>query len=102
MLDGKRAAFEFEIAGLKGTHLWLDTHAVPLPGPQDGRPQMLAITRNITERKQAEAELRQLNEELEARVAARTAELEQARARLMMPTGRNQTSRCHEPRDPPR
>ena len=79
VLDGKRAAFEFEIAGLKGTHLWLDTHAVPLPGPQDGRPQMLAITRNITERKQAEAELRQLNEELEARVAARTAELEQAR-----------------------
>ncbi len=58
------------------------THAVPLPEPRDGRPQMLAITRNITERKQAEAELRQLNEELEARVAARTAELEQANAAL--------------------
>jgi len=54
VLDGKSAVFEFEIDGLRGTHRWLDSHAVPLPEPQDGRPQMLAITRDITERKQAE------------------------------------------------
>ena len=58
VLDGKNAAFEFEVAGLKGTHRWFDTHAVPLPEPQDGRPQMLAITRDVTQRKQAEAKLK--------------------------------------------
>ena len=79
VLNGKNSVFEFEIAGLKGTHRWMDTHAVPLPDPQDGRPRILAITRDVTERRQAEEELRQLNEELEARVAARTADLEQAR-----------------------
>lgn len=57
VLDGKSAAFEFEIVGLKGTHRWLDSHAVPLPEQQDGRPQMLAITRDVTERKRAEKSL---------------------------------------------
>ncbi|MGB4358869.1 MAG: EAL domain-containing protein, partial [Rhodoferax sp.] len=58
VLDGKSAVFEFEIVGLKGTHRWLESHAVPLPEQQDGRPQMLAITRDITERKQAEGKLK--------------------------------------------
>jgi PAS domain S-box-containing protein len=79
VLSGTNATFEFELVGLKGTRRWLDTHAVPLPDPQDGGPQMLAITRDISRRRQAEVALRQLNEELEARVAARTVELEQAR-----------------------
>ena len=57
VLDGKSSVFEFEIIGLKGTHRWLDTNAVPLSDPQDGRPQMLAITRDVTQRKQAEAKL---------------------------------------------
>ena len=58
VLDGKSAAFEFEIVGLKGTHRWLDSHAVPLPRQKDGRLQMLAITRDVTERKQAEEKLK--------------------------------------------
>ncbi|MBH1987491.1 MAG: response regulator [Burkholderiales bacterium] len=45
---------------------------VPLDG---GEPTFLLISRDVTERKQAEVSLRKLNEELEARVAARTAEL---------------------------
>ncbi len=64
VLDGKSAAIEFEITGLKGTHRWMDSHAVPLPDQQDGRPQMLAITRDVTERKKAEGEIRQLHIEL--------------------------------------
>ena len=58
VLNGKNAAFEFEITGLKGTHRWMDSHAVPLPGLQGSRPQMLAITRDVTQRKQAEAKLK--------------------------------------------
>ncbi|MHB9102267.1 MAG: PAS domain S-box protein, partial [Sulfuricella sp.] len=57
VLHGRPGTFEFEIAGLRGRHLWLDTHAVPLPEQQDGRPQMLAITRDVTERKRVEISL---------------------------------------------
>lgn len=61
VLNGARASIEVEIAGLKGTHRWLDTHAVPLPDPQDGRPQMLAITRDVTQRKANEIKIARLN-----------------------------------------
>ncbi|MFA7241269.1 MAG: ATP-binding protein [Sulfuricellaceae bacterium] len=48
-----------------------------------GQPLMAIVTiSDITERKQAEAEIRQLNAELEQRVAARTAELEIANKEL--------------------
>lgn len=46
------------------------------------QPVALVIWREISERKRAEAEIRELNASLERRVAARTAELEQANAHL--------------------
>jgi C4-dicarboxylate-specific signal transduction histidine kinase len=46
------------------------------------REYFVAVFDNVTERKQAEAGLRRLNEELERRVADRTSELEGKNAEL--------------------
>jgi len=60
ILRGNKGMMEFEITGLKGTHRWMETHAVPLAGEQGGQPLVLSITRDITQRKQTERRLRQL------------------------------------------
>ena len=51
---GGTGTLQFEIVGLKGTHRWLETHAVPLPG---GEQLMLGLTRDITDQRRAEAQL---------------------------------------------
>ena len=55
VLRGEHGTLQFEIVGLKGTHRWLDTQAVPLFNEQGRVDALLGITRDITERKQAEA-----------------------------------------------
>jgi len=55
VLRGEKGKIEFEIVGLKGTHRWLETHAVRLL--DDGAPMLLSVTRDITERKLAERRL---------------------------------------------
>jgi PAS domain S-box-containing protein len=51
---GEPGTMQFELIGLKGTHRWMDTHAVPLRDESNDTIGVLAITRDITERKQAE------------------------------------------------
>lgn len=70
---GERLDWQFEIVSRKGTRRWMETHAVPLPLP-DGRTGQLAVTRDITARRQYEREREQL---LESERAAR-AEAERA------------------------
>ena len=55
---GESGTLEFQITGLKGTRRWLETHASPLRGPDGKVTALLGLTRDITERKRAEAALR--------------------------------------------
>jgi PAS domain S-box-containing protein len=62
VLRGGSGMLEFELVGLKGTRRWLETHAVPLRDAHGGITGLLGITRDITERKRAEEELRRSEE----------------------------------------
>ncbi|MGZ5000428.1 MAG: diguanylate cyclase domain-containing protein, partial [Methylomonas sp.] len=55
---GESGQLEFELQGLKGGHRWLDTHAVPMRDEEGHISALLALTRDITERKQAEEHLK--------------------------------------------
>ncbi len=67
--EGISGKMEFEIVGLKGRRLWLETHAVPIRYSEDEIFASLCITRDITARKQAEKEVRELNLALQDRAA---------------------------------
>ncbi|HET9906355.1 MAG TPA: PAS domain S-box protein, partial [Anaerolineales bacterium] len=58
VLRGESGKLQFEIVGLKGTHRWLDTHAVPMRNADGEVFALLGITRNITEYKETEERLR--------------------------------------------
>jgi PAS domain S-box-containing protein len=53
---GQKGSLEFDLVGLQGVGLRMETHAAPLRMP-DGSVVQLAVTRDITERKQRDAEL---------------------------------------------
>jgi PAS domain S-box-containing protein len=55
---GQKGSLEFDIIGLTGNRRHMETHAVPFRNP-DGTTVQLAVTRDITERKQAAERLRE-------------------------------------------
>jgi PAS domain S-box-containing protein len=56
VFQGVPGTLEFEIIGLRGRHVWLETHAVPFRNEHGEIVSLLAITRDVTERKRAENE----------------------------------------------
>jgi len=57
--QGTTAILKFEMTGLQGTHRWLESHAVPLHTPDETDALVLMVTRDVTERKLAEAALQE-------------------------------------------
>jgi PAS domain S-box-containing protein len=57
IFQGKTGILQFEIIGIKGRRLWLETHAVPLCNEKGEVAFLLGITRDITERMHAEQAL---------------------------------------------
>ena len=62
--------------------IWLGTWLVPIKDEAGQVKSILGVSRDITERKQAEEEIQRLNAELEQRVIERTAQLEAANKEL--------------------
>jgi len=56
---GESGTLDFEMAGIHGRKLWLETHGVPLRNDRDEVIALLGITRDITQRKEAEEALLQ-------------------------------------------
>jgi len=60
VISGESGKLEFEVIGLKDTRRWLEIHAAPLRDANEKTTMLLGITRDITERKRAEEEIKQL------------------------------------------
>ncbi|MEO1340679.1 MAG: PAS domain S-box protein, partial [Cyanobacteria bacterium J06635_13] len=58
IFEGKSGRLEFKLTGLKGTTRWLETNAVPLKKDSE-ITALLAVSRDITQRKQTELQLQQ-------------------------------------------
>lgn len=54
---GENAKLIYEIKGLRGTKRWMETHAVPLKSENGEISSILAVTRDITEQKEAQKEI---------------------------------------------
>lgn len=73
---GGEGTLVFEAVGVKGRHVWLETHAVPLRDEQGRIVSLLGITRDITEKKHVEDQL-----------AAKVRELERALSQVKLLEG---------------
>lgn len=60
VMRGHSQTLEFEITGLNGSRRWLETHAAPMRDADGNISMQLAITRDITQRKENEQHIRYL------------------------------------------
>ncbi len=58
VFKGESGTLEFKVHGRQGTSRWLETHATPLRDANGNAIALLGVTRDITEQKHAESQLR--------------------------------------------
>ena len=58
VFDGQPGTLVFELNGRRGTRRWLETHAVPLRDSSGRVIALLAVTRDVSQRRQMESSLR--------------------------------------------
>lgn len=87
VFDGEPVVYEFRLVTLKGRSRWMETHAAPVRDAGGAVNALLAITRDITERKQAED-------------AARRHQIELARVARLSTMGEMATALAHELNQP--
>lgn len=78
---GESVSLERALA-FDGARVWLDTRLVPLRDEQGAVQAAMGIARDITAAKRAAEEIRRLNQQLEQKVIARTAALEESKNRF--------------------
>lgn len=71
---GGAGRFQGFATTMKGSPRWWDVAVTPINGPNGTPERLLSVSRDVTEQRNAEARLRELNETLEQQVLARTAE----------------------------
>ncbi|MES2894388.1 MAG: PAS domain S-box protein [Bacteroidota bacterium] len=81
-LTGEVTHFSAFCSTAKGTPKWWDVTISPVGNKTDGFYQLLSVSRDITEQRNAEEKIRQLNISLEEKVSSRTSELNQKNAEL--------------------
>ncbi|HMX16837.1 MAG TPA: response regulator [Rhodocyclaceae bacterium] len=79
VFGGGTGTLEFRIVGRRGTLRCLETHAAPLRNSEGRVTHLLGVTRDVTKRKEAEAQLADQRKHLEVLVERRTRELSQAK-----------------------
>ena len=57
VMNGESGMLEFKVNGLKGASRYLETHATPMKDTDGQNTLLLAITRDVTERRQTERDL---------------------------------------------
>lgn len=80
--SGKDYAIEYRVIWPDASHHWAEIRAQPYHDRHGNVERLVGVSADITARKNAEDDLRRLNETLEERVSKRTAELEIAEEQL--------------------
>jgi PAS domain S-box-containing protein len=82
IFKGESGTLEFKITGLQGTARWMETHAVPMRDTMGAIISFLGVTRDITNRKKAEGEIKKTTKQLRQLTAHLQSIREEERKRI--------------------